>query len=617
MGRTPLLRILVAPLALLGLTLSGGAAAVRAGAATTHPAAARLAAGHCPGVSVYPSQGTPTASPTTQVSFRGLPFRRLASAPIQVTGSVSGVHTGRLVADSDGEGGSFFPSRAFAAGETVTVRTDFRLCGGRGDTVRFGIAEPAPALTLPSFPAPKPAPASDFRHYRSRPDLVPPTMVVTRDAAPSAGDILLTPSSLPGEAGPMIVDGHNDLVWFHPLARGTAATDLRVQRYRGQPVLTWWQGSINAAGHGAGVDEILNDHYQKVTTVRAGNGYHADLHEFLLDHGTAWLTAYNAVSWDMTTVGGPAHGLVWDAIVQAIDVATGNVLFEWHSLGHVAIDRTYQSYVGTSPFNSAADYFHVNTISPQPGGNVLISSRNTDAAYEVREASGNVLWVLGGKHSSFKMGPLTFFRLQHDVKYHPGGLVTIFDDEDQPPGRLHARGLELRLDTRTMTATLIHQWIRRPALTVPSQGNTELLPDGNVFVGWGAQPDVTEFTAGGRMVFDAHLPLGFSYRAYRAAWSAEPATRPAVAAVAGARHRVTCYASWNGATGVARWQVLGGSGPRSLRPIATVAKRGFETPIAVTTTDRFLAVRALDGAGRPLKVSRTVRPRAASAPATG
>ena len=477
-------RALVVPLALLTVP------ALIAGGASTppRPRSVGLARSTCRGVSVYPSQGTPTASPTTQLSFRGIAFRRLAGSRISVVGSSTGPHAGRLVADSDGQGGSYYPSRPFSAGETVTVTAPFRLCDGQGDTIRFGIAQPPPRLNQSGFPTLKPAPTSDFRHYVSRPDLVPPSLVIARAAGTLPGDILLTPSNLPGQGGPMILSGTGSLVWFHPLPRGTSSTDLRVQRYHGQPVITWWQGTITSAGHGLGVDKILNDRYQTLATVHAGNGYHADLHEFLLSHDTAWLTAYNAVGWNMTSVGGPTHGLVWDCIVQQIDIPTGNVLFEWHSLGHVALNRTYQSYIGSTPFNSAADYFHVNAISPQPGGNVLISSRNTDAAYEVRQASGDVLWTLGGKASSFKMSPLTFFRLQHDVKYRSGGLVTVFDDEDQPPGRLVARGLQLKLNTKTMMATLVHQWLRRPGLIVPSQGDTQLLANGDVFVGWGPSP---------------------------------------------------------------------------------------------------------------------------------
>ena len=64
--------------------------------------------------------------------------------------------------------------------------------------------------------------------------------------------------------------------------RRLRAADFRVQRYDGQPVLTWWQGYIKPAGFGQGSDVIYDSGYRQVATVHAGNGMIADLHEFLL-----------------------------------------------------------------------------------------------------------------------------------------------------------------------------------------------------------------------------------------------------------------------------------------------------------------------------------------------
>src|SRR4051812_6062936 len=75
------------------------------------------------------------------------------------------------------------------------------------------------------------------QRFRSRPDLLPPVMKARgRASAP----VLLAPKRGSGQSGPAILDAHGKLVWFHPVARGTTANDFRVQRYRGQPVLTWW-----------------------------------------------------------------------------------------------------------------------------------------------------------------------------------------------------------------------------------------------------------------------------------------------------------------------------------------------------------------------------------------
>lgn len=50
--------------------------------------------------------------------------------------------------------------------------------------------------------------------------------------------------------GPMIVDSHGELIW----AKSTEgqAYDFKVQEYRGEQYLTYWQGDDRVRGHGAG-----------------------------------------------------------------------------------------------------------------------------------------------------------------------------------------------------------------------------------------------------------------------------------------------------------------------------------------------------------------------------
>jgi hypothetical protein len=72
----------------------------------------------------------------------------------------------------------------------------------------------------------------------------------------------------------------------------------------------------------------------------------------------------------------------------------------------------------------------------------------------------------------------------------------------------------------------------------------------------------------------------------------------------GAR-QLTVYASWNGATTLARWRVLGGDSPNQLRPLATAATTGFETGITVPT-QRYVQVQALDSTGAAIGTSATV-----------
>jgi hypothetical protein len=125
-----------------------------------------------------------------------------------------------------------------------------------------------------------------------------------------------------------------------------------------------------------------------------------------------------------------------------------------------------------------------------------------------------------------------------------------------------------------------------------------------VFVGWGAQPDFSEYPPDGRQIFNGSYAEGvMSYRAYRFVWNGQPTTRPAMAVAAPSGARVRLWASWNGATDVAWWRVLGGSARRRLRPLEVVRLTGFETSVTVPAHPRYLAVQALDAGHHVLRTS--------------
>nr|MBA2712983.1 ArsR family transcriptional regulator [Rubrobacteraceae bacterium] len=142
-----------------------------------------------------------------------------------------------------------------------------------------------------------------------------------------------------------------------------------------------------------------------------------------------------------------------------------------------------------------------------------------------------------------------------------------------------------------------------------SQGNMQMLPNGNAFVGWGTEPFTSEYSKDGELIFDVQFSGETqSYRAFRLPWSGRPDEDPAVAAEKGKGDRVTVYASWNGATGVAAWQVLAGAGPGKLEPLGSGPWKGFETAITVSTDEPYVAVRAEDSSGRVLGTSEAVKP---------
>jgi outer membrane protein assembly factor BamB len=431
---------------------------------------------------------------------------------------------------------------------------------------------------------------------------------MTHVGVPTQETFLVTPNFGPGGAGTdqqglMILDGRGELVWFQPL--DPAFSNLRVQTYQGQPVLTWWQGRFDPAGFGQGTGYIANAQYATIATVQGGNELGADLHELVLTPaGTALVTAYTPVGADLSPLGGPVDSQVYAGVVQEIDVATGNVVFEWRSTDHVAVSETYAT-LGTEPL----DYFHINSIAIDPAdGNLLISARNTWAIYKLDRSTGAVVWRLNGKASDFTMGPGTTFAWQHDAQAHGGGVFTLFDDGAAPTVEPQSRGLQLALDETARTATLTHAYAHPAQLVSESQGNVQLLADGGVIVGWGSEPYFSHFDAKGNLVRDGRMPTNVeSYRAFRQSWSATPATVPDVATEGDVVGGATVYVSWNGATNVATWQVVTGASADALADSGSVPRSGFETAITVHPKGSFLAVRALDRSGALLATSQVVQ----------
>lgn len=439
----------------------------------------------------------------------------------------------------------------------------------------------------------------DVVRFHSRPDLAPDRVRVAVPARgrTAPGDVFLAVKRGPGQDGPMILDDAGRVVWFHPLPAGLAATMFRVQRYRGRPVLTWWQGRTRY-GHGRGEDVILDRHYRLVAVVRAGDGMMADHHELQLTaRGTAYVTAYARRRMDLRAVGGPRDGTIFDSVVQEVDVASGRVVWQWRASDHVAVSEGVTRPKPGVPH----DFFHVNAVDEGPRGTLLISARNAHAIYDVEKRSGRVLWRLGGTRSEFRLGPGARFAFQHDASWLGHDEISLFDNEATPPKAPQSRGLVLRLDFRDRTARVVRRYLHPDKLLIPAEGNVQTLPDGHVFTSWGAAGHVSEFARDGQLLFDLLLPpRSDTYQAFRAPWSGAPLDRPALAARR-AGDALTVWASWNGATAVRAWQLLAGESSARLRPLgAPVQRSDFETTLRARTSARFVAVRALGAGDRPL-----------------
>lgn len=563
-------------------------------------------------VEVSPAPGSVTASPQTQISFLGAPVSEVKD--VSVIGSATGRHEGRLEAYSQGDGGSFLPSRPFAPGEHVSVHAVIGEGAGRRISFSFTVDTPYPTGNVGEFGNPTAAP-SEYETFRTLPGVQAPILTVTKaDEDPAAGDIFTTNGPGPGRYGPLIYTPAGALVWFDQLPKGQTAEDLKVQSWEGQRDITFWQGKVLLLGFGQGEDVVMNSHYQVVARDRGGNGLKADLHDFqLAGNGIAYNTAFNVIRCNLSSVGGSKNGAIIDTAIQEIDMKTGLVRWEWHSLDHVSVNESETS----APKGRPWDWFHINSIEPEKNGDVFISARNTWAGYQIEEGTGNILWRLGGNKSSFKMGPGTKTAWQHDGRILPNGEVTFFDDGSNPPVHEQSRAMRERLNMATHEVTLTSSISHPSPLLAASQGNVQTLASGNIVVGYGGIPQVSEYSSSGKLLFDAHLPLDMaSYRDYRFPWKGEPLSRPSiVVSLNNTSEETVVNMSWNGATEVASWRVLAGGSESSLRPITTVASSGFESSAILTPEQRtprpkpyaYVEVQALNSAGNVLGTSNAAK----------
>jgi hypothetical protein len=242
--------------------------------------------------------------------------------------------------------------------------------------------------------------------------------------------VLTTPNATANsEHGPTIYDNHGQVVWYQPMPY-KRTWDLSVVTYRDQRMLAVYvQGPRLPSGFARPQYLLLDRHYRIAARIPARNGYSADLHELeITSHGRAYVGAYNQV---LDPVSG--HPTL-EYVVQQVDIASGDLLFEWHSLDHVPARA---SYLPRPQGTVAWDYFHGNSIERLPGGNLIISARNTSTLYEISGQTGQVLWRMGGKEDDFDLvsrHPGWQFCFQYDARRRGPGSLTVFDNGGEGPG---------------------------------------------------------------------------------------------------------------------------------------------------------------------------------------
>jgi hypothetical protein len=427
-----------------------------------------------------------------------------------------------------------------------------------------------------------------------------------------------------GEGGPLIVNNQLQPVWFRPVGTGVVSADLQQETYQGKPVLVWWQGLLTKAGAvSQGQLFIVNQHYRQIATLKAQRPWIISLHDAVISGSDIWVTVYRDVpNQNLVAYGGSRRDTVYDAGVQEYDLQTSKLVYTWDALNpggpaNVPLSASEQPASARSAPGGAWDAYHLNSVQVLPGNQILVSMRNTWAAYLVNTDTNKIVWALGGKPSadSFTIAPNARFAWEHDVQLLPNDEVSLFDDNcckllaggkfASPNGP--SRGMVLRLNMSSHTASLVAAYPHTPTRNVAFLGSMQVLPNGNALVGWGSLPYFSEFTKSGKLLLDAAFPgKDQSYRAlFSNTWVGTP-HYPPTGAVRKARGTAKVYASWNGATQVAAWELLAGPSAAHLTNLATQRSGGFQTTFTLSKASyKVFKVRALDAKRHALGTSRS------------
>ena len=478
--------------------------------------------------------------------------------------------------------------------------------GGVAASVIAGIITPAhpPATATPATgPLAPTLPPHTFKSTSLKAQ-----RVVTRQLGETSPGYLFIEPETGSTFHGMIMENSGDAVWIGP--DNLQMTDVKVQMFEGKPVLTYWSGAV-ILGHGKGVGNILDSSYRQIATVRTGPGMDADLHEFhLTPRGTALMTAYPTAKADLTSVKGPKDGYIMDCHVQEVDIRTGKVLLDFKASDHMDLADTYAFVTnnadGTGKTASKPfDPFHFNSVDfDDDGTRLYVSARHMHAVYAIDRSTGELIWQMGGKRNQFAIADDAQFAWQHHFRKRSEGVFTLFNNHSRTAGDpTTSHALVLNVDEAAKTVTLQRTYSH--GLLAPAEGSVQPQRNGNVLIGWGDNPVVTEYTGNGRLVYEMTRVGTATYRVFRSEWVGAPRTRPDVV-VETSGQRAHVYVSWNGATEVRHWRILSGEHSDRLEHSLIVPRSGFETTASIPSAATVL-VHALDYSGKILGTSQLIQ----------
>ncbi|EXJ87521.1 hypothetical protein A1O3_04481 [Capronia epimyces CBS 606.96] len=447
-------------------------------------------------------------------------------------------------------------------------------------------------VTRPDIRAPR------FNVTKHRPKLIHPGYwftgpYTTWDTAPERMEYQ------PFQVGPHIYDGDGNLVWSGAhLSKNRNAFDFRTFDANGTTflsyILHYSPRATDEHRHGFGV--FLDPSYRRQGKVAHEIGHEFNIHEFdIRDNGTKalYFTTERPEREDIYS-----HQKGWFAhdCINELDLTTNEANFSWCPLDHgVTLNESYHAFPDLPSLNEGApwDFFHANSIDKFSNGDFLLSSRHTNTIYRVNRTDQSIAWRLGGKMSNFSMN--FNFSSQHHatVQAENATTVTILffdnaaDDQHRQADTSTVSSVKLVvLNTETWEATAVQEWYRPHGRLSDKRGNAQMMPNGNVFIGWSDRGYMTEHTMDNQLVLEAgFLSSRFgTYRSFKANFTGIPTERPAIQPFTirsqsdSTYTMTTTYASWNGATEVHSWRFYGSHNVSGSYQVLGQARRtGFET----------------------------------------
>ncbi|MEJ2613739.1 MAG: arylsulfotransferase family protein, partial [Ignavibacteriaceae bacterium] len=463
---------------------------------------------------VNPLPGSKYVSPETNIIIKpGSIIYKASISPelIVVTGSKSGIHSGKFLLSDDLRTLVFNPAVKFSPFEKVTVKLK--------DGIKTADGKDVGSFILRFFINREPE-SSDIEKINNLQEekyslglnkkpisissilSAPPLLKVDSSNNPSPGYLFIGASPYL-----MIVDNEATPVFYRNVSG--SIYDFKLQP---NGLLTYFIYPVSCYG--------LDSSFNVVRTFNTANGYSVDVHDLrVFPNGHYYILGKKLVSIDMSQIvpGGDSTAQIIDMALQEFD-DSNNVVFQWSALEHYKITDADEHVVLTQHM---IDFVHMNSIEIDTGGNIIVSSRNLDEITKIDHNTGDIIWRLGGKNNQFAfINDDRRFSRQHDIRRLSNGDITIFDN-----GVYHSSTyssmVEYSLDEQNKTATLINRYSHDNNVFSRTRGNIEELPNGNKLISWGEiiKPAVTEIKPDNSIAYEMTFVSPFMrFHTYKFPW---------------------------------------------------------------------------------------------------